>query len=114
MDIVKFLKKNKIIWAIFGNDDDPYPPSWFMKERSEWLRQLIWYCRNPLHNFFWNIIGFRKYPLDYSQIWNQKQRWNLVLPFFSYRGKKVEFYLGWRPDRKALGFAFRIKKYKEE
>jgi len=35
MDIVKFLKKNKIIWAIFGNDDDPYPPSRIKKYKEE-------------------------------------------------------------------------------
>lgn len=97
----------KLLWAIFGNDDDPYPPIWFMPNKPQWLRTVMWYIRNPLHNFFWHVIGFKDKPLDYTQIWNTKQKWNLVLPFFSYRGKRWEFYIGWRPDSKAFGIAFR-------
>ena len=78
--------------------------------KPQWLRTVMWYIRNPLHNFFWHVIGFKDKPLDYTQIWNTKQKWNLVLPFFSYRGKRWEFYIGWRPDSKAFGIALRKRK----
>ncbi len=95
----------------FGNYDDPKPPVWFKPEWSYWKRWLWWFfVRNPLHNFMAYWIGFKGANLDYSQIWNKKQKWNLVLPFFSYKSKSLEFYIGWRPDSKMLGFALRIKK----
>jgi len=84
----------------FGNADDPVPIT-----SQLWL---YWYfVRNPLHNFMAYWIGFKDKNLDYTQIWNTKQRWNLVLPFFSYRGKKWEIYIGWRPDSKMFGIALR-------
>jgi len=98
-------------WNPFGNFDDGLPSS--IVERFGKVKGFIyWYfIRNPLHNFCFYWIGFKDRNLDYSHIWNQKQSWNFVLPFFSYRGKKWEFYFGWRPDTKAIGFALRrIKK----
>ena len=93
-----------------GNYDDPEPPDWFMPNRNKWVRRLRWWIRNPLHNFCWHWIGFKDRNLDYTQIWNTKQKWNLVLPFFSYRGSRIEFYIGWRPDSKMFGIALRRRK----
>jgi len=56
----------KLLWAIFGNDDDPYPPIWFMTNEPQWIRTIMWYVRNPLHNFFWYVIGFKNRNLDYT------------------------------------------------
>lgn len=84
----------------FGNADNPVSIT-----SKKWF---YWYfIRNPLHNFMTYWIGFKDKNLDYTQIWNTNQRWNLVLPFFSYRGKKWEFYVGWRPPNKAFGIALR-------
>jgi len=55
-----------LLWAIFGNDDDPYPPIWFMTNEPQWIRTIMWYVRNPLHNFFWYVIGFKNRNLDYT------------------------------------------------
>lgn len=96
-------------WNLFGNYDDPTPPAWFMSNKPSWLRAVCWFLRNPFHNFMFYWIGFKDKNLDYSHIWNREQSWNLVLPFFSYRGKKWEYYLGWRPDTKAFGVALRRK-----
>ena len=110
MSIVKLLQKIKFLWIVFGNNDNPYPPNWFKPEKSQFVREILWYIRNPFHNFFWYIVGFKDKNLDYTQIWSEKQKWNLILPFFSYRGKKWEFYIGWRPDSKAFGIALRKRK----
>ena len=111
----------------FGNYDDPTPPMWWnievrygMTERKwipnwNWLAKVLifmgwFFYRNPLHNFMFYWIGFKNGSLDYSQIWNQKQSWNLVLPFFSKKFKSGrEFYIGWRPDTRAFGMAWRKK-----
>mgnify|MGYP001573660200 FL=1 len=110
-----------------GNADDPIPPMWWnievrygMTERKwipnwNWLAKVLifmgwFFYRNPLHNFMFYWIGFKNGSLDYSQIWNQKQSWNLVLPFFSKKFKSGrEFYIGWRPDTRAFGMAWRKK-----
>ena len=110
-----------------GNYDDPTPPMWWNIEvrseitRRRWLPEWNWlakvliftgwfFYRNPLHNFMFYWIGFKDRNLDYTQIWNRKQRWNLVLPFFSKRFKSGrEFYIGWRPETRAFGIAWRKK-----
>ncbi len=93
----------------FGNFDDGLP-EWYYPGKPKWYRFICWYLiRNPFHNFMAYWIGFRWAKLDYTQIWNKKQKWNLILPFFSYRGNKWEFYIGWRPDSKMFGIALRRK-----
>lgn len=95
-----------------GNYDEPNPPADKWPDKPRWVRYFLWYFyRNPLHNFTHYWIGFRDRNLDYTQIWNQKQSWNLVLPFFSKKFKNGrEFYVGWRPDTRAFGAAWRKKK----
>jgi len=36
----RILQSSRLIWAIFGNDDSPEPPNWFMPNRNENLKQL--------------------------------------------------------------------------
>ncbi|MDI1471936.1 hypothetical protein QI155_05240 [Thermodesulfovibrio sp. 1176] len=88
-----------------GNFDDGLPSQY----RS--IKGFIyWYfIRNPFHNFCAYWIGFRGKNIDYSQIWNKKQKWNLVLPFFSFKGNHWEMYIGWRPDSKMFGISIRRK-----
>jgi len=60
--VKRVLQSSKFIWAIFGNDEDPDPPDWFMPEKNENLREFTWFfIRNPLHNFcarFVQSFGF--------------------------------------------------------
>ena len=92
----------------FGNYDDPVPPSDKWPGRPYWLRWLLWhFWRNPLHNFAAYWIGGRGRDWDYTSIWKRGNGFNVVLPFVSYRGKRVEFYIGWRPDSRMFGAALR-------
>ena len=96
----------------FGNFDNPIPPDWVFAKYGK-LAYLYWYFwRNPLHNFCHYWIGTGNYPSEWST-WHHQRRWNLILPFFSYRGKKYEFYIGWRPKKdgsQIFGIAFRKRK----
>jgi len=97
----------------FGNFDNPIPPDWVFAKYGK-LAYLYWYFwRNPLHNFCHYWIGTGNYPSEWST-WHHQRRWNLILPFFSYRGKKYEFYFGWRPKKdgsQIFGIALRKTKY---
>ena len=84
-------------WNPLGNYDNPIPPDWCFAKYGNIKAYLYWYfIRNPFHNFahFW--IGTGNYPSEWKT-WHSKRRWNLILPFFSYRGRKWEFYIGARP-----------------
>jgi len=110
--------KNKLIeiwnskWNPFGNYDDPIPPDWCFAKYGK-LAWFYWYfIRNPLHNFCHYWIGTGNYPSEWK-VWHSKRKWNLILPFFSYKGKKFEFYFGWRPKERGsqiFGIAFRKRK----
>jgi hypothetical protein len=118
--IKKILQSNKLIWKIFGNDEDPIPPDWFMPNKNENLREFMWFfIRNSLHNFCARIIGTYDYPAE-CKSWNSERSWNLILPFFSYRGKRFRFYIGWRPSLRennrfvqSFGIAFKLKEKQE-
>lgn len=109
----------KILWAVFGNDDEPEAPSWYMPEWPRWRRQLWWlFFRNPLHNLCFYVLGIAdkeftsagKYPSDvfvpYGWNWAVRRYKWLRLPFVSYqnrRGIVKKFYVGWR-ERGNFGF----------
>lgn len=58
-----FKKIKKILWAIFGNDDDWPPPKWYRPELPDWRRRAGWLLwRNPLHNFSFYVIGIAGSP----------------------------------------------------
>ena len=113
----------KILWAIFGNDDDPRPPDWY--ELPYWLKVAFWYCRNPVHNLFTYTLGFKG--KEYTQTgrlpehnfipsedgggFNWRIIWwrKLPFPFFSYVTYNQAWHwlfkrvlVGWR-DNGALG-----------
>jgi len=122
----KWWKFGKLFWYIFGNSDDPEPPINYLPNKPFWLRTLLWYLRNPLHNFTFYVIGCKhkdrivhgKEPskVFVEQGWNwyigrpvdSKWRW---LPFISYQrkiGRKTfQFYIGFRLGT-CFGFKFRI------
>src|SRR6266581_1368906 len=100
--------------------DPKWHPLW-----PQWLRNIVWLWRNP-PTLFW------RYPQLSLPTWNPKGGWlflfrdknsgyetpgewitnpgfkyqNKDLRFVSYRGKFIEFYIGWRPSG-AFGFALR-------
>lgn len=105
-----------VLWKIFGNNDDWPPPDWYMPGERERKRKLYWLMRNPLHNFTFYIIGVAGKPFvrtgKFSQdVFNPDGGWNLAvtaykwfrLPFVSYLGRSVKFYIGWR-ERGNFGF----------
>ena len=112
-----YKKINPLWWA--GNADDPVNrikpdgtpahPN-FYPNKPLWIRKLMWGIRNPLHNFVFFVIGLEDQPeivnADIKQWPKDGQKWNVILPFISYRGKKKEFYLGWRGGKR-VGVAWR-------
>ena len=88
----------------FGNVDDDVPVGYW-PNKPQWLRLLLWWVRNPLHNFMFHWIGVHDYVLVREKsIWGVGWRlsWvytkHLKLPLISYRGRYVEGYVGWRPN----------------
>jgi len=99
----------------FGNYDDPIPPKWCFEKYGKFAWFYWFFVRNPLHNFSFYWIGTADKPAEW-RVWHSKRKWNLILPFFSYRGKWIEFYIGARPrdnGGQAWGIAFRIRKENE-
>lgn len=104
---LSWKKKINPLWW-FGNYNDPVDRvnqdgspahGTFYPDKPHWFRAMMWGLRNPLHNFMFFVIGLsdRKHLINDGQIWPAKgQKWNIRLPFISYRGKKWEWYIGWR------------------
>lgn len=87
--------------------DDPIPPHWYRPKNK--MRSVLWNFRNPLHNFFFYVIGIADKEFEIvgrfpGKISNPNGGWNwtvckykcLRLPFISYQRGKFNFYLGWR------------------
>jgi hypothetical protein len=94
------LNKLNLIWW-FLNKDDPSPPFSKWRDKPEWMRHLLWYVRNPLHNFTFYVIGmadklYNRWPNKVFNPATPCYKWNIILPFISYKGKKVKWYIGWR------------------
>lgn len=121
---VKAARMRRFFWLVWGNDEDPSPPRWYLAGVSmdfptEQYRVFMWYLRNSHHNLQWHVIGVHDRQFmrtgDFpAQIWNPAGGWNfaviryrwLLLPFVSYRGKGLEWYVGWR-ESGAFGRALR-------
>ena len=106
------------------NNGTPYLPG----IRAQWLRNFLWFCRNPLGNFMGFIVGVEGYgygvtgpkgdvmlttlydavPPRYGFNWSIIRIGWVRLPFVSYSGKTFLWYLGWRPASGGLGFKFNI------
>ena len=107
----KWYQKLNPLWWL-GNCDQPLPdPPTLWKDKPEWLRKLLWFVRNPGHNFTFYVIGVRdkdfKVIGDYpDKVFNPEGGWKLhiveynwlKLPFISYIDIKSQFkfYIGWR------------------
>ena len=49
-------------WTLFGNDDDGIfgeepTANYRLEERPDYKKAFLWWCRNPLHNFCFYVIG---------------------------------------------------------
>ena len=98
-------KLNPLFW--FGNMDDPVPPNRYRP--SNRFRKFLWSCRNPLHNFFFYVVGIADKEFEIvgrvpGRISNPDGGWNwtvckykrLRLPLVAYKQGGFNFYLGWR------------------
>lgn len=107
--------------APLDNNGAPYWP----EMKIQWVRNVFWFCRNPLGNFIGYGVGLGgvhrtiKGPAPVMlTTWRDarppKTGWKWAItngwaPFVSYWGGKVEFYAGWRPDGGGLGLKFAIR-----
>lgn len=100
-------------WWWLQNDLEPTAPSWYHPEWPIWLRDFAFnVVRNPLSNFTAYVLGVKDrdyvirgtYPVDCGTLADIGQtgwKWSLIelkyvkLPFISYAGKYILFYLGW-------------------
>ena len=100
------------------NNGEPYLPS----VRNQFLRNLLWWIRNPAGNFMGFVIGldgtsYTVYGSDNVLATTGRDcvppvlgwRWAvlrtkwMVYPFINYYGSSVEFYFGWRPSSGGFG-----------
>ena len=105
------------------NNGMPYLPN----IKFSWLRNFLWFCRNPIGNFMGFVVGVEGHdyvaigpapvllttyydatPPGYGWKWAVLRCGWLFLPFVSYSGPRVLFYLGWRPYSGGLGLKFNI------
>jgi len=123
-----YKKLNPLWW--FGNEDDGWCSEkdkgmawWRVRECPNGctlLCKLKWFIRNPMHNFFFYVIGFADEKVITEKgytFWNPEGGFNFAirvpkskpyikLPFVSYRGTTWEWYIGWR-ERGNFGFTMR-------
>jgi len=100
----------------FGNYDDPIPSEKYLKKYGWLAYPYHYFIRNPLHNFCYYWIGTGNYPSEWK-VWHSKRKWNLILPFFSFRFRCLELYFGWRPKddgSQIFGISFRIRGKRNE
>jgi hypothetical protein len=111
-------KWNPAFWL--GNIDDPVPPHWYRPENR--FRQELWDLRNPLHNFFFYVIGIADREFEIvgrvpGEVFNPEGGWNWTvcragwvnLPFISYKRGHFYFYIGWR-NRGNFGAKLNVSK----
>lgn len=98
-------KLKPLFW--FRNMDDPVPPDRYRPNHR--FRKFLWYGRNPLHNFFFYVVGIADQEFEIvgrvpGRISNPEGGWNwtvckyqrLRLPLVAYKRGGFNFYFGWR------------------
>jgi len=107
---------SKSTWtAPLINNGLPYLPN----IHNQFLRNLLWFLRNPCGNFVGFIIGFegQTYTVTgpapvLATTWRDVPgnitgwKWSVIngwAPFVSYWNGWIEFYLGWRPASGGFG-----------
>jgi hypothetical protein len=115
------LKKLNPIWWFLNDDEQKATDAdaqWYHPEWPQWRRVLYWnFMRNPLQNFRCYVVGVqdRNYsvwgrapvmtvqrndlqPPERGFQWCVLALGSLRLPFVSYSGRRVVWYLGWQPS----------------
>jgi len=113
----------RLLWAAFGNDDDGLygDERWRNGREKTWWIALLWWIRNPAHNFCFYVIGdadvghFVAGPGQWGQVPGvhvyqvrsdtSTPRTRPMLVHVNKRGALK--YIGWRPNG-AFGIAFRF------
>ncbi len=104
------------------NNGLPYLP-----DRPQWWRNLCWAARNPAGNLMGFVLGCEGFdytvtgpaPVMLTTLYDDTPprfgwKWSIIkcgwfyLPFVSYSGTAVLWYLGWRPYSGGLGFKFNL------
>jgi hypothetical protein len=112
-----YLKINPLWWFLNDDEQRVEDAPWYQPEWPNWLRQVVWNIRNPLQNFRAYVIGVsdRNYEVAGRAPVMTVQRNDLVppergfqwcvirlgllrLPFVSYSGKRVVWYVGHQPS----------------
>ena len=104
------------VWRWFGNVEGVDPT--YYPDMPEWQRQVWWWLRNPMFNFFRFIVGvedhvitvtgtapvFTATTMEYDPP-RSGFTWSVIrtdgwppLPYGSYSSKYVVFYIGWVPS----------------
>ena len=120
-----YRKLNPLWW--FGNEDDGWcgekdpGMKWWLDENCDGKCSikcaLKWFIRNPFHNFAFYVIGFADKEIENTEFWPKYPNKTLFvirkvkdtfirIPFFSFRYKGWEGYIGWR-ERGNFGYALR-------
>ncbi len=108
---------SKIGWALFGNDEDGIygvGTKWNPNGEQTVQRAIGWWFRNPFHNLTHHVIGIFGEPFISEVIDENNPGWsksvrilaNRKYPYWNYRGKGFQFYLGWRSSG-AFGVSLR-------
>lgn len=74
----------RLLWAVWGNDEDPLPPSSFLPGIGQRWRILRWYFRNMGHNLTWHVLGvagqqYERVGRYHDQVWNPDGGWNWAM-----------------------------------
>lgn len=109
---VSWTKKINPWWWLW-NDLDQIPDQWYMPGANYYWRQTCWWFRNHCANFVGFVIGVndRNYSISGTVPVRDGSladtgafgwKWSVIrfgwvrLPFISYAGTHVVWYLGWR------------------
>ncbi|MDP3645559.1 MAG: hypothetical protein Q8R25_00520 [bacterium] len=125
---VPLSKKINPVWW-FGNDDEQQLPDWYQPEWSFERREFYWtYLRNPLQNFRCYVVGVKDrayevkgfpasvWTVQHNDLIPEKRGYQfsvirlgvLRLPFISYSGEWVVWYVGWQPTG-IFGLKFNLR-----
>lgn len=123
----KRKKGQRLIWAIFGNDEEGVTP-WSMGKAWTWWK---WWRRNPMTNLRWYVIGqsnwdeglvpnssrdrshleykfwignaLKYQDYDWTFSWTRKIGHRVWFPFVCIKlGWGVRFWIGWKPYKGEL------------
>jgi hypothetical protein len=112
-----YKKINPVWWLLNDDEQNVDEAPWYHADWPHWQRALAWNIRNPFQNFRAYVVGVsdRNYtvvgrapvmtvqrndlqPPEYGFQWCVIKLGILRLPFISYSGKHVVWYIGHQPN----------------